>query len=244
MLQDSSYHIFTDLTYTVQLHLPEFHFMKAFLQILTIALILPFIFVIPTYASGSCQPIYGGGQTCTSGAISIEKDVVNPASNNDVHDLGINDPRFHPGDIVTFHITLRNTGTASIDSATLIDTLPNFVTFNQGPGQFDSNAKTLTFSTTNIAPNQSQIFTVTAKVVGGNQLPNNNLCVINQVKVTTSDNQTAQDSSQFCMTNNVAASPSPMSITPATGPEALSLISLFPTAIAGFMLRKYTKIKK
>lgn len=219
--------------------------MKAFLHILTLLLILPLFVVTKTYAAGSCQPIYGGGVTCTSGAISIEKDVVNPVTRNDVHDLGINDPLFHPGDIVTFHITLRNTGTASIDNTTVVDTLPNFVTFAQGPGQFDGNARTITFTTGSIAPNQSQIFTITAKVVDGSQLPNNNICVVNQARVTTSDNQTAQDSAQFCIAKGqvLGATPAPINITPATGPEALSLVALFPTALAGLMLRKYTKIK-
>lgn len=199
------------------------------------------------YADTTCQPIYGGGQTCTSTSISIEKDVVNPVTNNDVHDLGINDPNFHPGDTVTFHITIQNTGTNNISSLTVKDIFPSVLQFVNGPGSFDNSSQTLTFQVGGLATNQSQTFTVMGTV--RNPLPNNqSTCTVNQAIVTTNTNASAQDSSQFCVqavsagispTLTPFATPQVIS-TPATGASPMWLL-LIPLSIGGYFLQKQTK---
>lgn len=202
---------------------------------------------LPAFADTNCQPVYGGGQTCTTGVITIEKDVVNPQTNNDVHDLGINDPAFSPGQTVTFHITVRNIGNNNISSATVQDIFPSYLAYHSGPGNFDNNSQTLTFQIGNLEPNQAQTFTVTGTIVAASQLPQNQAtCVINQAMVRTNDNQTAQDSSQFCIQTGVSNAPSPSVAipqviqTPATGASVFAWGLLIPMGITGLFLRTST----
>lgn len=212
-------------------------------------LVLTFLFTKPALADTVCQPIYGGGETCQSSSIVVTKTVVNPQTNTDVHDLGQNDPMFHGGDIVTFHIVIKNTGNASLSNVKLQDNFPQFITFVDGPGSMIGNF--LNFTSSPLSPSQSQTFTIRAKVVSNDQLPVGNTinCVINQVTATNND-QTSQDSSQFCVQRLAAGAPTPLPTpqattplvtTPATGPSEWSLLLPFITGATGIGIHKLTK---
>ncbi len=83
--------------------------MKLFLSIIFLLIIFSFLFPLKSYADSiSCQPIYGGGQTCvTTANILINKKVLNPSTNVFVDNLGINDPKYQPGFIVNFRLEIR-----------------------------------------------------------------------------------------------------------------------------------------
>jgi uncharacterized repeat protein (TIGR01451 family) len=199
-----------------------------------------------TNASVTCQPIYGGGQTCTSsGNIQISKTVQNPQTGAFVTSLGINDPKFSPGQTVPFQVTISNTGGSNISQVTVSDIMPQFLNFVSGPGNFTANNQTLTFTVSNLAAGASQTFNVIGQVVGANQLPTNQgvVCVVNQAQVSTSDNQTSQANAQLCIqqqTPQVQPAPT-IKQTPPTGPEMLPLLGLIPTGLLGFLLRKKAK---
>ena len=231
--------------------------MKKFLFSLVLFTIYYLIFNI-SYAKAetSCQPIYGGGQTCAAtGSISIDKKVLNPETNKMVDNLGINDSKFLPLSNVSFQINLTNTGNAEIKHIDVKDVFPQFVSFSNGPGNFDANTKTLSFEVNNLKPNETRIFTVVGSVVDAIQLPIEQgvVCVVNLAASSTSDAGMSQDNTQFCIQKEVLGAevvsqkggfpvlPVPsITITPATGPEGLVLFSLLPTGIAGWLLRKYS----
>lgn len=207
-------------------------------------------------ASTSCQPIYGGGETCVQvGNISINKTVKNPTTGSFVDNLSVNDPKYTPTSTVNFQITVTNTGNGNISSTTVKDTFPNYVTFVSGPkdGKFDSNTKVLTFTVDDLAAGVSKTFDVSAKVVDQNSLPADQgvTCVVNQVNATSNDNQQSSDNSQFCIEKptqpgtttkgGLKVFPAPKVVTtPATGPEMLPLIGLIPSGLFGIFLRKKT----
>lgn len=202
------------------------------LFVIVVLFVFALVAVPTVFADGSCQPIYGGGQTCTSGNISLSKSVRNPQTNVFVHDLGLNDAKYHAGDLASFQLVVTNNGNATLNTVTVKDTLPDFLSFDKGPGSFDNTSKTLTFTINNLQPGQSQTFLVTAHVVAQNQLPANQstVCIVNQATATSSEGQTVNDNSQLCIEKITA--------TPSTGPEALGLLALFPTGLAGFFIRK------
>ncbi len=212
-----------------------------------------FIFHLPrAFADTSCQPIYGGGQTCTSSKnIKINQTVLHPENNKLVDSLSVNDPKYEPGFITTFQITLTNTGNQTISKIKVTDIFPNYVNFSAGPGSFDNKTKTLTFEVENLKPNELRIYTIMGRVALESQIPSDKgvICVINQTIAKNMDNtsEIAQDNSQFCLEKKTAVTvksgfpvfpTSPISKTPSTGPEALVLFSLIPTGIAGWILRK------
>ena len=226
--------------------------MKKFILISLMTGIMSLSLASSASASTSCQPIYGGGETCVQvGNISINKTVKNPTTGSFVDNLSVNDPKYSPASTVNFQITVTNTGNGNISSTTVKDTFPNYVTFVSGPGSFDSNSKVLTFTVENLAAGASQIFNVSAKIVDQNSLPADQgvTCVVNQVNATSNDNQQSSDNSQFCIEKptqpgtttkgGLKVFPAPAVVTtPATGPEMLPLIGLIPSGLFGIFLRK------
>jgi len=223
---------------------------KVYLSIFALVIFLLMASEQSALADTVCQPIYGGGQTCVQvGNTLINKTVQNPQTGAFVDNLNVNDPKFTPTSSVTFHITVTNTGSSTINKTTVKDTLPSFINFVSGPGSFDSNTKVLTFDVGNLAAGESRTFTIAAKVTDQGQLPQDQgiTCVVNQAISTSENGQQSSDNSQFCIQKPVLGEtkgglkvlPSPqITITPPTGPEMLPLIGLIPTGIFGFFLRK------
>jgi uncharacterized repeat protein (TIGR01451 family) len=224
---------------------------KTYLSIIFLLAIIALGYPLKSYADTSCQPIYGGGQTCvTTGNIGINKTVLNPQTNQFVDNLNINDPRYQPGSTVTFQIAVTNTGSSNISRMQVSDVFPQYLTFSSGTGNFDSNTKTLTFEVDNLAVNEVRNFTILGKVVDSSQIPlaqGSVVCVVNQATATNLDNnsQTGQDNAQFCIEKIAAVTGFPtfpstttITTTPSTGPEAFVLIGLLPTGFAGWVLRR------
>ncbi len=223
---------------------------KSFLTSAVLLGIILFTHPIASYAQTICTPIYGGGQTCvTTGEFSVDKKILNPITNNYVDNLGVNDARFKPGDIVNFQIDIINNGDALLRTIDIKDTFPQYLNFESGPGSFNANTKILTFNLSNLASKEKRTFKIAGKVADANQitLTNGFVCVVNQVQaVNPADTkQTSQDNTQFCIEKNgeikggfPVVSPVPVYQTPPTGGESLILFSLLPTGLAGWLLRK------
>lgn len=200
------------------------------------------------YGTSNCQVIYGGGQVCpTSLQFSIDKKILAPTKGGSfVDNLGFNDAKFQPGDQVSFKIILRNTGDKAIDQLTVIDTLPSYLTFNSGPGTVSNN--TVTYIIKNLAVGASNEQTIVVNIGNVDTLPKDQgvMCLTNTVKGDDNNGAIANDSASFCiekaaMTPKVFTTIPPKSI-PNTGPEMLPLLGLIPAGIAGFTLRRKSKL--
>lgn len=211
-------------------------------KLFSIFLISAFVFLFSTgiaFASVSCQPVYGGGQTCvTTGNIQVTKTVQNPHT-------------FAPGELVTFNISVTNTGGAIIQQVAIRDLFPpNSSIFVSGPGIFDANAKTLTFTTDNLAPNETRNFAIVAKVTDANQLQSGRFCLLNQVTATANTGQMSQNNAQVCVEKPQGTTkggfpvfpPPKVVATPSTGPELIPLVGLLPAGLFGWFLRKKSQV--
>ncbi|MEK7160197.1 MAG: hypothetical protein AAB702_01835 [Patescibacteria group bacterium] len=224
---------------------------KSLYTFLATSLILGFsIASNATSAFAQCQPIYGGGQTCTSFSFSIRKLVQVPgkAGGNFVNSLSINDAKYSPSNKVNFQVVVTNTGSETIPTITVVDQFPDFLGFVSGPGSFDSNNKTLTFTVTNLGAGQSTTpFIIIGKIADEKSLPTDQgiICPLNQATGTDSNGLINSSSSQFCVQKGVLGAAVPQVFeapkivsTPATGPEMLPLMALIPGGLAGLILRK------
>ena len=203
-------------------------------------------------AETTCQPIYGGGQTCIqTGKVLLNKTVKNPNDNNFVENLNINNAKYSPSQEILFKIWVKNESDKTV-SVTIKDMLPQYITYISSPGAYDANTKTLTFEVKDLKVNEEKSYEVKGKIAQGKDLPSPNgaVCVVNQAVLTTSNGDSAQDNAQFCIETKittkgglpVAPAPEVLAATPATGPEMLSLLALIPSGLAGLMLRKRSKI--
>ncbi|MEX2007716.1 MAG: hypothetical protein WD992_03005 [Candidatus Levyibacteriota bacterium] len=225
--------------------------MKKYIFSLALSLFLSALAAGTSNADISCQPIYGGGQSCvTSANIAINKKIQNPANSQFVDNLGTNDTKFTVDQNVAFQLIVTNTGSNTIDRVVVKDVFPQFVSFVAGPGNFDANSKTLTFEVNSLATGESRTFTVTGKVAADSALIQNGgiVCVVNQSSAQiVSTSQMSQDNSQFCIQKGVPMKtkgglpvlPAPqMKTTPPTGPEMVVLPLLGGSGILGYFLRK------
>lgn len=225
-----------------------------FLTSFTLPTLIYFIFTISAFADTSCQPIYGGGETCIQvGQIQINKKVFDPSNQQFIDNLGINDVKFSPDQTITFQLVITNTGDVKLSKVTVKDIFPQFVGFISGPGSFDNNTKTLTFDINDLNSKESRNFKVVGKVAPANQIniDSGSICVVNQ-STATSNNQTSQDNSQFCIEKKALTPtippttkgglpvlpPSKPSVTPPTGPETLPLLAMIPTALFGYYFKR------
>ncbi len=226
--------------------------MKKITALLT-TIVLTLVVGTTAYAAGyGCQPIYGGGQTCvTQGNLLVNKTIQNPQTGDFVDNLtNSTDPRFNPDQNVPFQVSVINTGDATIAQTTVVDTLPSFLTFVSGPGNFDSNTRKLTFTIMNLNPGEKRVFAIMAKVLSFSNIPVGITCdPVNQVSATAENGQTSNDVSRFCIEKGQLTTkgglpifpvPQKQFTAPATGPEMLSLVGLIPAALGGFYLRRKT----
>lgn len=221
---------------------------KLFTTLTVLAFAVPLFLAQSANADVVCTPNYGGGETCISkGAISIDKKVRHPnslksGSDSFVDNLYINDSKYQAGDQIIFKLIVTNTGDTTLSSVEVKDTLPSYVTFVSGPGNFDANTKILTYTIKDLKAKESKTNTVVVKVVSEKELPiqNGTLCAVNQSFAKT-DNSSDQDNAQFCVQKQVLGKvfPAPkITTTPPTGPEVIGLVGLIPAALAGFAIRK------
>lgn len=231
-----------------------------FVSVFSVLCILSGIFLPKAHAE--CVPLYGGGQSCTNPSLSLIKSVFNPVTNTYVHDLGINDTHFHPGEKVSFQIVVKNNGDGRATHVIITDSLPSsLLAVAPNPDSTTGPAgATITIQAGDMNPGQQETFTVVGEVA--TTIPFAVTCQSNQAQVTSHENSTpATDFSQFCVEQTVSptstlvtATPTPLAQTqtaptvfpptptttlPPTGPEALPLLALFPTGITGFVLRKW-----
>lgn len=209
------------------------------------------------FASVSCTPIYGGGETCiTQGKLDVNKKVAVPGSDTkggvlEFRDtLNFSDPRYQANLNVPFQIFVTNNDSANLASVEVTDTLPNYVTFVSVsiPHTFDANTRVLKFNLTNLGPNETRKVDLVVKVVEPSMLPNESVvCTVNQVTARSIDNQMDSDNAQFCIEKQVTVTKGGLPILPVpqkkfqappTGPEMLALVGLIPGALAGFALRR------
>lgn len=204
--------------------------------------------------SSQCQIVYGGGEICEDKIeFTLDKKVLLPTKGgNYVDNLTINDFRFQIGNTATFKIIVKNTGDKKIDTLTVVDTLPEHVNFVSGPGSYNNNNRTITYTINNLekGATNEQTFAVTIS----NTLPSNQgiVCLTNQATATNNNGITARDTAGLCVEQNVTGvqpTPAPQVFQkvpvkniPNTGPEMLPLLGLIPAGLAGLTLRKKAKI--
>lgn len=206
-----------------------------------------------TYAD--CQEIYGGSQNCTTSyTFTVQKLVQVPGKSggNYISNLSINDAKYAPNSTVNFQIKVTNTSSQTIPTITITDVFPQYLSYVSGGGNFDTNAKTLTFTVNNLGAGETKTFNVTGKLADASLLPADQgvVCLINKANGTDNNGAVNSSSSQFCVEKQVLGTSYPVyetkggiTATPATGPEMLPLMALIPGGLGGLLLRRKS-IKK
>lgn len=190
-------------------------FLSGFIFILTL------LFLItpkPILAAVRCETQYGGTQVCvTTGQLQVNKEVFDPKNQKYVDNLGINDYKFSPGELISFRLSIKNVGDATLGNVTVTDTPQS--------GFLDLATGALNFNLTNLAPGETRQQELKLRVVDASQLPQNNvICIINAAEASADSNRD-RDTAQLCLERKVLGVVAAKEL-PKTGPEGL-LLALF-----------------
>lgn len=229
------------------------NFKKIFATTLIAGAFLANASVINAAGTSQCQIVYGGGQVCQQQVkFTIDKKVLQPTKGGTfVDNLTVNDTHFQPGSDAAFQITVTNTGDTTINQLTVVDTLPTFLTFISGPGNFNSANNTITYTINSFAPGATDQQTFVTRIADQSKFDKNQTvnCLTNSVNVNDNNGTSATDTSGLCVETPLATVPAPKVFSsippksiPNTGPEMLPLLGLIPVGITGFALRKKSKL--
>lgn len=210
------------------------------------------MFTSPAFANGSAAPCvvsYGGYQNCpTGGNLVINKTVAHPTSGQYVDNLSVSDPKYAPDSMISFQITVTNTGGSELTNVLVKDMFPTELTFNSGAGSYDKNDRMLSFTIDSLKPSESKTYTVTVKAMPIASMTSDVMCPTNKVSAA-ANGQSSEDTSSVCLQKNggitiqtkgglpVYSAPKVTS-TPATGPESLPLIGIAISAAVGYISRR------
>jgi uncharacterized repeat protein (TIGR01451 family) len=167
-----------------------------------ILFLLSFPILVNAQSNPNCQPIFGGGTSCIqTGDVMVVKKIRNPASNQYVDNLSINDPKYAPNQPVLFQLIVQNTGSRTIKDITVTDIFPPYVAFTKGPGQYDKANNTITFAVDSLEAGKSRSITLEGRVAPMNALPQGSsiTCVVNQA-IAEQGNNKSSDNTEFCLT--------------------------------------------
>lgn len=184
----------------------------------------------------SCTTQYGGTTTCQPTDLIINKEVKNPLTGVFVENLSSTDATFSPGAEVHFRLIIKNTSGETFSPVTVKDVLPDFLTFEAGPGTYDKASRTLTFTTDNLIAGESRSFEIVVRVE--NKAANQSLfCVTNYAIVTAAARPAGDDdTAQLCIQTRVLG----VTTLPVAGFDDLVLLVPFAgLGLGGFaLLRK------
>lgn len=162
---------------------------------------------------------YGGGQVKQS--ITIDKTVARPVTTKGgttsyVDNLSPNDPRFAPGATVYFRIKVKNTSNTALSNINITDFVPAYVDPAEGPGNYDSSSRKITYVISSLNPGEERVHNVLMKVVDQSKLPTDKglMCLTNKVQAV-AGSASDDDSSQFCVEKQVVGAKQ----VPTAGPE-------------------------
>lgn len=225
-------------------------------------LVTTFFMAGSSYAAGSstCQIIYGGGQVCPPEIKLFIDKMVQVAETSTTKggdrvftdNILVNDPKYRPSQTVTFSIKIQNNGSSKLEKVEVVDFLPDFLTFESGPGSVDSAKKKVTYTVSNLEPAASDTQKITAKIADTASFPADKgiVCVTNQSQAQV-NGSVVTDTAQVCIEKDVIGAKVPPTVfeapkgkvSPPTGPEMLPLLALLPGGALGIFLRKKTRLQ-
>ncbi|MCL5432380.1 MAG: DUF11 domain-containing protein [Patescibacteria group bacterium] len=197
---------------------------KTYLLILlfiTFGAFLAGLFNFPAFADVNCVTQYGGGQTCTTTQLIVNKQVWDPDGKAYVDNLTLSNHHFQNGEEVDFTISVQNTGDITLTNVNFADTLPANLTWIGG----DALSSTIG----SLAPGQTATKNIKTKVANATAL----ICELNSATAT-SDQGSDSDTAQVCLGQGQVKA----ATYPATGPETAVWAVLPGLGTLGYFLKR------
>lgn len=181
-----------------------------------------------------CVTQYGGSQYgagCPPTDLTINKEVKHPTSGVFVENISASDTTYAPGAEVLFKLTIKNGSGETFAKVDVRDVLPEHFDFVAGPGTYNKDSRTLTFTLENMIAGETRFVEILTKVKSSG-LPTDLFCVTNQAFVSAL-NRNDDDTAQVCVTTKVLG----VTTLPAAGfNDLLVIIPFLAVGWAGLLL--------
>lgn len=154
------------------------------------------------------------GQPAPSYSILVDK-MVNKG-NEYVDNLSPTDPRFRPGQTVSFKVKIKNTANVKLTNVVLKDFVPLYIEPIEGPGSYDLVTRTITYNPGDFEPSEEKVYYIKGQIFSQDKLPSDKglFCLVNKVTAST-DQVSDDDASQFCIEKQVISA----AAVPSAGPQ-------------------------
>ena len=103
-------------------------------------------------------------------------------------------------DLITFRITVKNSGDKDLNKVKVTDTLPQYLTIVFNPGKYDQENNLITWEIDQLKAGKEKTFKIRAHIDTENKaVVDGTLCLINKVDVKAESGEHDEDTTSFCI---------------------------------------------
>lgn len=197
-----------------------------------------FFFFVNMANAKECHTVYGGGEVCETGDLSIDKKVFNPKANEYWDNIDSKDYTFAPGEEVKFSLRIKNISNVKVDTARInedfdrIDDYTVYVSSEKGDYRAEATHYKVKFDFGGLNPGEEATVYFVARFKNEGELPVGTTCLTNSASAYSHEDATSDsDSASFCVkTNNGKII---VKSTPATGFDLSTFLAIEALVFAG-----------
>ena len=196
-----------------------------------------------------CHTVYGGGEVCETGDITLDKKVFNPEANEYWDNIAASSYSFLPDQEVQFSLHIKNISDIKIDEVRLDDDFARlfdymtFVSSDNGDYRGEATENQIKFEFDNLEAGEAVTVYFTARLKAEGELPIGTTCITNFAKVYSYEDVTSDTNyASFCVKTDEGKIITEE--TPDTGFDLTNLLALEAMALAGLGAFALTKAKK
>jgi hypothetical protein len=202
-------------------------------------IITGFLLLFSNLASAKeCHTVYGGGEVCETGDLSLDKKVFNPKANEYWDNIDSKDYTFAPGQEVKFSLRVKNISDIKVDSVNINDDFDRlddymvFVSSDRGDYRAEVTYHKVKFGLGGLNPDETVTVYFVARFKNAGELPAGTTCITNAAHVYSHiDSVSDSDYASFCVATDSGKIVNKS--TPATGFDLSTILVIEALAFAG-----------
>lgn len=207
-----------------------------------------FLFFANLANAKECRTVYGGGEVCETGDLSLDKKVFNPKANEYWDNIDSKDYVFAEGEEVKFSLRIKNISNIKVDSASINDDFDRlddymvYVSSDKGDYRAAVTDYKVKFAFGGLNPGEEVTVYFVSRFKNASELPVGTTCITNAAHAYSHiDAASDSDYASFCVkTENGKII---TKTTPATGFDLSNILVVEALAFAGIGLIAWAKAK-
>jgi len=205
-----------------------------------------FLFFANSAEAKECHTVYGGGEVCESGNLSLDKKVYNPEAEAYWNNIDSADYTFSPGEEVKFSLRIKNISDIKVDEANINDDFDRlddymvYVSSDKGDYRAEVTDYKIKFGFGGLDPDEEATVYFVARFKEAGELPVGTTCITNAAHAYShADDVGDSDYASFCVATSSGKIVTKS--TPATGFNLSLVLTLEALGFAALALVAWKK---